>query len=128
MVHFHLSLSGCGMGSLETCTHVILMPESHIVTTKISLSKCYPPPWKNRDENVVISGMHKWKGDENVVISGMYKWKGDKNIVSSGMQKLECHKNVEISLGMPLRRWWVAYQGDTEVKFCHKKHKTTSWN
>ena len=32
MVHFHLSLSGCGMGSLETCTHIILMPESHIIT------------------------------------------------------------------------------------------------
>ena len=30
MVHFHLSLSGCSMGSLETCTHVILMPESHM--------------------------------------------------------------------------------------------------
>ena len=29
MVHFHLSLSRCGTGSLETCTHVILMPESH---------------------------------------------------------------------------------------------------
>ena len=22
------------------------------------------------------------------------------------MQKLECHENVEISLGMPQRRWW----------------------
>ena len=28
MVCFHLSLSGCSTGSLETCTHVILMPES----------------------------------------------------------------------------------------------------
>ena len=32
MVHFHLSLSRCGMGSPETCTHVILMPELHTVT------------------------------------------------------------------------------------------------
>ena len=32
MVCFHLSLSGCGMGSLETCTHIISMPESHIIT------------------------------------------------------------------------------------------------
>ena len=47
---------------------------------------------KNRDENVVISGMYKWKGDENVVIGGM--------------QKLECHENVEISPDMPQRRWW----------------------
>ena len=67
-------------------------------------SKCYPHPWKG-DKNVVISGMHKWKGDENVVISGMHKWKGDKNVISS-MQKLKCHENVEISLGLPQRRWW----------------------
>ena len=32
MVHFHLSLSGCSTGSLETCTHIISMPESHIIT------------------------------------------------------------------------------------------------
>ena len=56
--HFHLSLSGHGMGSLETCTHVIPMPESHIVTPR----KFYPnviPFHKNKDKNVVISGMHK---------------------------------------------------------------------
>ena len=32
----------------------------------------------------------------------------DENVAISGMQKLECHKNVEISLGMPQRRWWGA--------------------
>ena len=49
MVHFHLSLSGCSMGSLETCTHVIPMPESHIVTTrKISFIQMLPPPIKIR--------------------------------------------------------------------------------
>ena len=31
MVHFHLSLSGCGTGSLETCTHIIPMPESYTI-------------------------------------------------------------------------------------------------
>ena len=60
MVHFHLSLSGCGMGSLETCTHVIPMSESHTVTP----IKFYPDvipthEQKNKDKNVVISWMHK---------------------------------------------------------------------
>ena len=32
----------------------------------------------------------------------------DENVAISGMQKLECHKNVEISPGMPQRRWWGA--------------------
>ena len=32
--------------------------------------------------------------------------KNDENVAISGMQKLECHENVEISLGMPQRRWW----------------------
>ena len=27
MVHFNLSLSGCSMGSLETCTHIISRPK-----------------------------------------------------------------------------------------------------
>ena len=27
MVHIHLSMSGCGMGSLETCTHIISRPK-----------------------------------------------------------------------------------------------------
>ena len=54
----------------------------------------------------------------------------DKNVAISGMQKPECHKNVEISPGMPQRRWWGArtlpskdknvYKGETEVEFyCH---------
>ena len=46
MVHFHLSLSGCGMGSLEPCTHVILMPESHIITTRNFIIQMLPPPMK----------------------------------------------------------------------------------
>ena len=36
----------------------------------------------------------------------MHKWKGNENVVISGMQKLECHENVEISTGLPQRRWW----------------------
>ena len=28
-VNFHWFLSGCSIGNLEICTHVILMPESH---------------------------------------------------------------------------------------------------
>ena len=65
-MHFHLFLSGCGMGSLETCTHVILMPESH--THFFSHAKYYPPFLKG-NKNVVISGMCGLKGDINVVIS-----------------------------------------------------------
>ena len=72
MVHFHLSLSGCSIGSLETCTNVILMPESHIVTT-IFFYPNITPTHEKGDKNVVISGIHKWKGNENVVISGMHK-------------------------------------------------------
>ena len=30
MVHFHLSLSGCGMRSLETCTHIISRPKTYL--------------------------------------------------------------------------------------------------
>ena len=85
MVHFHLSLSGCSMGSLETCTHVILKPESHI---DFSL-QMLPPTHKKGDENVVISGMCRLKGDKNVVISGMCRLKGDKNVVNSGIHKEE---------------------------------------
>ena len=59
------------MGSLETCTHVILMPESHIVTTKIFPPNVTPTHEKG-DENVVISGMCRLKGDINVVISGIH--------------------------------------------------------
>ena len=44
MVHFHLSLSGCGMRSLETSTHVILMPESHIYFSNKFLLPNYPKP------------------------------------------------------------------------------------
>ena len=62
MVHFHLSLSGCGMGSLETCTHVIPMPESHTYpTTTMNFNfepELFPTPQLG-EENVVISGMHK---------------------------------------------------------------------
>ena len=71
MVHFHLSLSGCCMGSLETCTHVIPMPKSHIVT----LEKFYTnviPSHENKDKNVVISRMHQWKGNKNVEISDQH--------------------------------------------------------
>ena len=60
------------MGSQETCTHVIPMPELHIVTPKFSI-QMLPPPMKKSDENVVISGMCRLKGEENVVISGMHK-------------------------------------------------------
>ena len=65
MVHFHLSLSGCGTGSLETCTHVILMPESHTALTLPQMKfypDIFPYPW-NTDENVTISGMQKLKGN-----------------------------------------------------------------
>ena len=68
------------MGSLETCIYVILMPESYSVTNRNFFYPNVTPTHKNKEENVVISGM----------------------------QKLECHKNVEISLGMPQRQWWGA--------------------
>ena len=56
------------------------MPESHIVTTRNFFYPNVTPTHKNKDENVVISGM----------------------------QKLECHENVEISLGTPKRDGGVA--------------------
>ena len=37
MVCFHLSLSGVAVGNLETCTHVILRPESHNLALSILL-------------------------------------------------------------------------------------------
>ena len=72
MVCFHLSLSGCGTRSLETSTHVIPMPESHInFSNKFLLLNC--PKTHQKHENVVISGMCRLKGNENVVISDMCK-------------------------------------------------------
>ena len=65
MVHFHLSLSRCDTGSLETCTHVILMPESHTALTFTPMEfypDIFPYPWST-DENVAISGMQKLKGN-----------------------------------------------------------------
>ena len=66
MVHFHLSLSGCSTRSLETCTHVILMPESHThPTTTMNFNfepELLPTPDLS-DENVEISGMQKLKGN-----------------------------------------------------------------
>ena len=62
---FHLSLSGCSMGSLETCTHVIPMLESH---THFFLLPNVTLPTKG-NKNVVISSMCRLKGDVNVVIS-----------------------------------------------------------
>ena len=61
MVHFHLSLSGCGMRSLETCTHVILMPKSHTHPTT-TMNFNFEPELLHiphfGDENVEISGLH----------------------------------------------------------------------
>ena len=39
MVHFHLSLSGYGTGSLETCTHIILRPKTYSLF--ISIAETY---------------------------------------------------------------------------------------
>ena len=65
MVHFHLSLSGCGMGSLEICTHVIPCL-NHI---PIFLPPNATPTHRQGNKNVVISGMCRLQGDVNVVIS-----------------------------------------------------------
>ena len=75
MVHFHLSLSGCGMGSLETCTHVILMPKSHLPhyhhELKFFEPELFPIP-QSSDKNVAISDIGR-KIAKNVVTSGMHK-------------------------------------------------------
>ena len=66
------------MGSLETCTHVILMSESHnlalvftgtmytltiiLTSTNSNLVWSFFPPYHmfiHDDENAIISGMHK---------------------------------------------------------------------
>ena len=65
IVHFHLSLSECGTGSLETCTHVIQMPELHTaltITPNKILSRYFPPPVPC-DENVAITGMCRLQGN-----------------------------------------------------------------
>ena len=82
-VNFHLSLSGCGMGSLEICTHVIPMPESHNYphfTPQLLPQKFGPdlfPQHTLTDKNVVISGQHSLAvyTDKNVAMSGMHKLK-----------------------------------------------------
>ena len=48
--NFHWSLSGCGEGSLEICTHVILMPELCIYIPNLTpfltliFESKHPPP------------------------------------------------------------------------------------
>ena len=70
---------GVAMGSLETCTHVIPMPESHtliLFLTHPNLVQILFPHVPLRNENVVISGLHNLKkknDDKNVAISGMQK-------------------------------------------------------
>ena len=64
-MHFLLSLSGCSMGSLETCTHVIPIPESYTHFLPPNAT----PTHRQGNKNVVISGMCRLKGDINVVIS-----------------------------------------------------------
>ena len=65
MVHFHLSLSGCSTGSLETCTHVIsdaqitYLPHYH-QELKFFEPELFPTP-QSGDENVAISGMCRLK-------------------------------------------------------------------
>ena len=65
------------MGSLETCTHVILMPESH---THFSPAERHLPTKGNK--NVVISSMCRLKGDINVVISDILTIRRDLSFAS----------------------------------------------
>ena len=53
------------MGSLESCTHVIPMSESHTAPTFTPMEfypDIFPYLWST-EENVAISGMHKLKGN-----------------------------------------------------------------
>ena len=65
------------MGSLETCTHVIPIPESH--NYPITINPKFGPaifPHIYTNKNVVISGQHSLEiyTDDNVAISGMHKF------------------------------------------------------
>ena len=58
--NFHLSLSGCGSGSLEICTHVILMPESHDYphfTTKLLPPKKFGPDLPPHTHTLIMTKM-----------------------------------------------------------------------
>ena len=83
------------MGSLEICTHVIPMPESHNYphfTPQLlpqNLVLIFPPHTLT-NKNVVISGQHSLAvyTDENVAISGMHKLKAWRKLAINGMHKL----------------------------------------
>ena len=113
MVHFHLSLSGCGMGSLETSTHVILMPESHKYYPKrFFLPNCLPTHYTNR--NVVISDQHSHNPDKNVVISGMCRLKGNDNYVV--ISKLKHTRCLVLVILYTWRKSWLGYAEYTKFQ------------
>ena len=63
---FPFVFSGCGMRSLKTCTHVILMPKSHThptTTMNLNFEPELLPTTHFSDENVEISGTQKMKGN-----------------------------------------------------------------
>ena len=95
----------CSMRSLETSTHVIPMPESHIYYPEQSfLPNGLPTHCTNK--NVVISDQHSHNPDKNVVISGMCRLKGNDNVVISNLKHIRC---LVLVILYAWRKLWLGY-------------------
>ena len=96
MVHFHLSLFRCGMGSLETCTHIISRPKTYysfsllklvtIIIIHLDLGRCckglqtaHQAPSRVmlptvQNNNVLISNIKHTKSSKFQQLVGSFVW------------------------------------------------------